>query len=312
MRNELSFSIERNELINAERAYELYWSEAIRNQQAFRCPDITCPAAFTCVNMYRAANELKQQPHFRARVEHKVNCDFLDDIVKQTLSRSGTSGSPGDPAAALPDRFLLSRPANDLVKIIATDAVRTNVQLGTKQGNDWIAAARRRSTEFYSIGRLVSRWLQARKTGTANSRTVQFASGAPLTYSQAFVSLYPRGRQIPGIARVYWGKARIRRSKDNSSYVLYFSEPVSTGSLAGPRVLLKPLMILRDDDLAQNAMRKATAHIISDAIKNDDSWCTAFSYSTPKPPKSGAFLDLTPTSVDFLAIEPIALLSELE
>ncbi|WP_440976978.1 hypothetical protein [Pseudoxanthomonas winnipegensis] len=309
MRNEITYSIEKNELLNAERAYELYWAGALTDQKAFRCPDEKCPAEFTCINMYRAANEQKQQPHFRERIKHRLSCDFVEELIRQG-SHSYASGQQTNPAAPLPDRFLLRRPANDLVRSETTTAA-AGVPRGGKHWSDWIAGARRRSTEFYSLGRLVSRWLQARKAGEAGTRTVQIASGAPTPYASLFTCLYPRNRPISEEAKVYWGKAKIRRSSDGSGYSIYFSEPIQFMSAEG-NISLKPILSIKDSHIGGYPLKSAVNKIIESAINEHEAWCTAFSYCTPKPPRSGgSFIDLTPHALDFIAIEPVTLLSEI-
>ena len=74
---EKAYSIEANDIIDAEEAYELYWNGIINDKKAFLC--IYCDAAITCANLDKKRAEMKNIPHFKCR-GHADECELIVEI----------------------------------------------------------------------------------------------------------------------------------------------------------------------------------------------------------------------------------------
>lgn len=69
-----AFSLELNMDVTAARADELYQAGRIKSKSAFKCPEPTCNAQATCVNLDKPKAERRQEPYFRFVSEHSSDC----------------------------------------------------------------------------------------------------------------------------------------------------------------------------------------------------------------------------------------------
>lgn len=215
MATELAYSEQFNDVINAERAYELYWAGVINDRRAFACPHDGCPARYTCVNLETDALNLQVQPHYRVRHRGPAHADGCPYAAEREPQQGGTAGEGQTHAvgAPPPDRFLFERPADYFTVRDAAPAAGTGSG-GTRGGGGDAAGLRSRRTDFYSVASLVSRWLKARRDGTDDTQTLTAGATSALSYRDMFENFSPRRPRLSGQARVYWGKAKIAQTPD--------------------------------------------------------------------------------------------------
>ena len=79
-----AYSLEYNEIIDAEEAYELYSEGMITDKTAFICTGNGCEAQITCTNIDKEKEDMKQLPHFRVYGEHLDGCEMNQEIERIT------------------------------------------------------------------------------------------------------------------------------------------------------------------------------------------------------------------------------------
>lgn len=303
MRTELAYSVEFNEEINAERAYELYWAEVIFDKRAFRCAHAGCPARYTCANMDKPELLLKQQPHFREQQGHEAHAADCGVLAAQAALRGG--GAPGPRAEAgtpAPDRLLLKRPAGHFTpkQTLAGGAVGTS---GSRSAGGE-GGVRSRSTEFYSVRSLVSRWLKARRAGTDAQQTLQVGAQEALSYKEMFECIFYKRPQLSGSTRVYWGTATI--TEDAKAYRIKFSSAVQSIADTTLKERRRPTLTIWKDTLKTSEMRAMHEKRLSNYAQSGED-CVVFVYGAPEIAAAkagdGTFVNFAVRSMDLVSIE---------
>lgn len=303
MRTELAYSEEFNEEINAERAYELYWAEVIFDKRAFRCAHEGCPARYTCANMDKPELLLKQQPHFREQQGHEAHAADCGALAAQKeLRGGGTSGPRAEAGTPAPDRLLLKRPAGHFTpkQTLPGGSVGTS---GTRSvGGE--GGVRSRSTAFYSVRSLVSRWLKARRAGTDEEQTLQVGAQEALSYKEMFECIFYKHRQLSGCTRVYWGTATI--TEEAKAYRIKFSSAVQSIADTPLKEQRRPTVTIWKDDLKTFEMRAMLEKRLLNYTQSGKD-CVVFVYGEPeiKAAKAGdvTFVNFAVRSMDLVSIE---------
>lgn len=78
-----AYSIELEEIIDAEKAYELYWDGEISDKRAFECKNDNCEAQITCANIDKERFLMRKRPYFLRVGEH--TCTLLNEIEKKKV-----------------------------------------------------------------------------------------------------------------------------------------------------------------------------------------------------------------------------------
>lgn len=114
---EEAYSNEYDDIIDAELAYDLFWSGVISSKSAFECPSEFCEAKVTCVNMDVEKQDMQQSPHFRG-YNHSPECDAT--IGKKPKVSAGSKYEPSASKVVKSDQksdiFNLHRPYNQFAK----------------------------------------------------------------------------------------------------------------------------------------------------------------------------------------------------
>ena len=88
---EEAYSKEYNEIIDVEKAYELYWDGLITDKRAFECPK--CSLKITAANIDKVRVEMKNTPHFKAYGEHELGCSYqLEALNKRNTKLQERGG----------------------------------------------------------------------------------------------------------------------------------------------------------------------------------------------------------------------------
>lgn len=305
MATELVYSEQFNDVINAERAYELYWAGVINDPWAFACPHDGCPARYTCINLETDALNLQVQPHYRIRYKGPAHADGCPYASEREPQQGGTAGEGRTHAAGTPppDRFLFERPADYFTVRDAVPVAGTGSS-GTRGSGGDAAGLRSRRTDFYSVASLVSRWLKARRDGTDHTQTLQAGTASALSYRDMFENVSPRRPRLSGLERVYWGKAKITQTPDG--YRIRFMTRLDT---LGEQALDPPqaptAMVWNS---ALDASRMGALHIrrLQRFAASGDA-CVVFIYGTPTLETSRkdqrTYLNFKVTRVDHVDVQ---------
>lgn len=82
-----AYSLAYGQIIDAEKAYDLYQVRIIQNKRAFECPNENCDAQVTCANIDRTIQS-KNSVHYRAYGNHSLNCSYHENNLKRKFSSS--------------------------------------------------------------------------------------------------------------------------------------------------------------------------------------------------------------------------------
>ncbi len=300
---EEAYSIEINEIIDAERAYDLYWSGKLSNKQSFQCPDEKCKADVTCACMDIAEQSLKQVPHFRIVGEHNIECKLFEDENEIEINvESGHNSIGHNRIKSKEEKFHFSRPnyENDNEGNNGQIINRTSPKKGTKTTGYNKGENIKR---FYSLRPIIINWLNCRKNGELDSRKINFER--LISYKDLFKGVFHQ--KIVFLQKenfIYWGKAFIDPLKDNKGYKINFSEYLeSEGEKKRPSFFISNQMIQKYE--IKNLLIKRLEKIAN----SDKNICMVFIYS--KPILNKKYINFNIDNLDLLEIRYLDFLKEI-
>ncbi|ACF50093.1 hypothetical protein BA766_19140 [Stenotrophomonas maltophilia] len=303
MATELAFSIEFNDTINAERAYELYWADVITDKRAFLCPEHEsgCPAKYTCANMDTEQLQLKQVPHFRNQHDSELHMEGCPHVAELDVRGCSGESRPSEVGQPAPDRFLLTRPVGHF-DVRQGTASETDFGAGGRSGSGEASGTRSRRTQFYSLAALVSRWLKARQDNMDDTMIVSAGTQEPMTYRELFENFFEKRPYLSGNTRVYWSKAWIRKTDDG--FKIIFCEPIT--ALVGEMLAepLRPSAMVWNSVLAASEMKSLHARRLQ-RFAESEAPCVVFLYGTPalQEKHSRTYLNFDVKSLDLVDVQ---------
>ncbi|WP_447896847.1 hypothetical protein [Stenotrophomonas acidaminiphila] len=312
MGTELAYSEQFNDVVNAERAYELYWANVITDKRAFLCSEYEsgCPARYTCANMDTEQLQLKQVPHFRNQtgsMPHMNGCpNLFEQEARGRGSDVGQASEAGQPA---PDRFLLTRPAGHFA--IRERVVAGGIGVGCGHNEDRGGGGKRsRGAELYSLAGLVSRWLKARRDNVDSKLIVSAGTQGPMTYREMFENFFVKRPSLSGEKRVYWSKAWINATP--KGHRIRFCTSVNAINGQELEYPIFPSAMIWKNVLAESEMKKLhTRRLIrySDTKKP----CVVFIYGAPKLQERDGrkFINFDVGSLDHLDVQGVDLFERI-
>ena len=189
---DVAYSKEYEKVIDAEKAYELFWEGLIRDYRGFTCPDPACDAQVTLANARRERHSMKQRPNFRCYGQHIASCEHkvqkkvkcLDILVLSSKKRPKKKG---------------------LSKI--------DYQKQSSSGN--------RQSEYRTIMPIVNKFIDYKKSNLLDQYEI-LNQGKRLTYDEMFLELSGAFDFFTKFNRIYYGPAKIVKSKDKDDYIIFF------------------------------------------------------------------------------------------
>ena len=76
---DIAYSIEINDYLDPDRAYEYYWTEIIKDKKGFECPGDNCSAQITCANLDEDRQNMRMVPHYRVYGDHSTECEIFNE-----------------------------------------------------------------------------------------------------------------------------------------------------------------------------------------------------------------------------------------
>lgn len=221
---EEAYSIEYGDVIDAEKAYELYWDGVINDKRAFECTDTNCEAQITCVNIDKKRAEMKQTPHFKCYGEHSKECEVIKEFKqieedRKSGKRRRTIGYIDNKT----DIFSFERPKRD--SMIMKEIERTDKD--SKKKNKEIVKNEyenkgSRNTTYYSIKPLISKFEKYYSENSLNKHFINI-KGAKVRYDKMFVNIEKTDiNSIEKYYRIYYCFGRIYRTKKNEKNLIVF------------------------------------------------------------------------------------------
>ncbi|MFA6197223.1 MAG: hypothetical protein WC656_11345 [Sulfurimonas sp.] len=301
---EEAYSIERNEIIDAERAYDLYWSGQLSDKKAFQCPDEKCNAHVTCACMDIVEQNLKQVPHFRIISEHSSECTLFDDENKIEYSTENPTNIIGiNRTKSKEEKFYFSRPKNSDTNqentetgINKTSIKKTTNTSGYNQGEN--------IRRFHSLRPIIKNWLNYRKNGILESKNIDFER--LISYKDLFKGVYHQDIRFLGKENfIYWGIAFIDSLKNKKGYQVKFTEYLISGELNK-----RPSFFISNEMIEKYEIKNLLIKRLETISKSDKNRCVVFIYSKPTCKKE--YINFNIDNLDLLEIRYLNFFEEIK
>lgn len=299
---ENAYSKESMAVIDAEKAYELYWEGLIKDKQAFCCPEPECNAQVTCSNIDKERRTLKQRPHFRCYGIHKKGCpnseskEVIDEFDDGNQKKNSTYINPQI------DVLLLNR-KNKNVETTTRAEEDINHERVKRKLKAEIEENGTRKSEYVTIMPIVTKYQKYLEENTLGYHFIE-NQGKNISYENMFINL--EGGEFSWFSnfnRIYFGKVRIKKIRNKQShFMLIFSK-----ELKYKKVMYKPSAYISSNIINDSYRNKQW---LEELIRLDESKeeIIAFIYGRVKinkvyANKDGYFnLEISNAKLDFVDI----------
>lgn len=241
---DISYSIEFKQVIDAEKAYDLFQSEVIKQKRAFECPNENCSAQFTCVNIDRPIQETKKSVHFRSNGTHIDNCLYE---TKKTITSATYNNSPDNNKNA--NIHILTKRPKDYYTIKKT--LYTNRSVEEEKNNTKREYQLNRNSKspkkHYWIAPLVSTYLSAKGNTTNLSKMYLKNGDLEIPFTHFFKKIDKQNfKGLSKYPMIYFGEAFFNTTNKDNIIEIKFADPFN---LAGQ--YKKPAIRLNIDNLSE-------------------------------------------------------------
>ena len=287
---DIAYSIDMCDIIDAEKAYELFWSGKITNKQNFECPSENCSAQITCANIDKLEHNMKQGVHYRVQGNHVTGCEYdtKKDSSRQDAKFSSKENSYKDIQV---DNFLLQRPEDYYDK----KEVKNNNDLVVKKVHKKRLNASynngERPRNYYSIRSLVTNYNKC----SNHSKFYVCIKSMKISYSDFFIDINQTYfNKIDDYPRVYFQKAFVN-SLQNGNIQIRFAKGFKNDS--GEII---PTSIFIDKSNLENEQNSYWRKKLLSVVNSKRSNSLVFIYG--KPYKNGLYCNFRIKNMDFLEI----------
>ncbi|MFP1779912.1 hypothetical protein ACLEEB_12150 [Lonsdalea quercina] len=212
---DIAYSIEIEDFIDPDKAYDLYWSGIIKDNHAFVCPGTDCQAQVTCANLYVESQDMKVVPHFRVYGKHSNSCEvFNNKKISFLQEANSTQEKERKPiSTSIVDKFILARP--DSYYDLENEQKDTSLSEKQKRvrAKKIIKSLELKQAGFvgniYSVRTIVSRYIRYTKDGSIDHRFLNI-KGKNISFKSFFKRLSKQNiDELPLYDLVYHGWAYI-------------------------------------------------------------------------------------------------------
>lgn len=232
---DVAYSIEVDDYVDPDKAYDLYWAGLIADKQAFLCPGTDCTAQVTCCNIDKDAQSMRVVPHFRIYGKnHAETCEVargVDYAINYVL-RKNKNKEKESIDKSIVDEFILKRPDSYYDERLpgSPETKKAKKQLMYKGGS---LEERLReigcSSKIYSVRSVVSRYIRYEKDGSLRSRRVNVL-GKDATYTSIMKCVWEQDlEKLPEYPVIYYGWAHVDRLSSDQGYRIKFKKQLKFG-----------------------------------------------------------------------------------
>lgn len=299
---DIAYSIEADDYIDADRAYDYFWSDRIKDKTAFLCPGTNCSAKVTCANMDKDTQDMKVIVHYRIIGKtHSSECEIdqkspLNLIYEKNNSPSGQNPTIDD---SIVDQFFLSRPEsyyNEKAHDPLQDERKRKISTANKK-----ALARLRETgrtsSIYSVRQIVSRYLRYQKDGSLKHRRIAI-QGNDATYESFLQSIREDDLvELSTSPLIYYGWAYINRVRADDAYQIKFKTKLKSGEKS-----LTTTILVSDQLIENYKIKKLVTTRLKKVYEAAQPTAFIFVYGKPKQSKSGDYANFHISNLDMIDI----------
>ncbi|WP_019243362.1 MULTISPECIES: hypothetical protein [Bacillus] len=224
---EEAYSKEYNEIIDVEKAYELYWDGLITDKRAFECPK--CSLKITAANIDKVRVEMKNTPHFKAYGEHELGCSYQLEALNKRNTKSEITNNEQSYIDSQIDALFLERPKTH-------QYVRNNHNVKTKENHSEFFRQnksqkedyQKKTSNYYSIKPLISKFIKYKNENKTKEKYIEIKN-FKISYEEMFNDLiYTDLDNISNYKRIYYGEGNIVRLKKNEGdYLIFFKSGIT-------------------------------------------------------------------------------------
>jgi len=221
-----AYSLDCEEIVDAEKAHELYWDGKIKDKRNFEC--LGCTLKITGANIDKDYSEMKNTPHFRAYGEHDKDCSYVIKHKNELVKTKKDKQKSRDFLNENLDTFHINRPNNHAIQ---RNTINKNSNKDMEYKNtikDKVKQEfynnKKRSYNYYSIRPIVSKFLNYSKYNELDNKSI-IISGYKVSYEEMFMDLqYLNLNTLSKYKRILFGEGKIYRSKaKKGDYLIYFN-----------------------------------------------------------------------------------------
>lgn len=221
-----AYSIEIDEVIDAEKAYELYWEDLINDVHDFICSEEGCTAQLTLSSVNKERRQLKQVPHFRCFGEHKNNCPNDENNKLANKKEVNGYGVTNRTIEKTIDNIHFERlkRINTTTNINKLKIEKSNIK--KRYHKEKIQRSGKRESDYYTIIPIVTKYINYKKDRTLYDNFI-VSEGKKISYGNFFISLNSLNTiGINKFNRIYFGMAKIYKLKDKDNFRIVFRNKI--------------------------------------------------------------------------------------
>ena len=219
---EQAYSIEANDIIDAEEAYELYWNGIINDKKAFLC--IYCDAAITCANLDKKRAEMKNIPHFKCR-GHADECELIVEISSK--KRNDKKRKERNFLDEDVDKLNITHNTEGIKKIINKKENRDlkNINIQKEKVIEEYKSGKRRKAKYTLIRPIVSKYLKYIEKNSISKKYINVYKNINITYEEMFKKIDEVDiENLSKYKRIYFGEGNIKKVENN--YMVVFNKRI--------------------------------------------------------------------------------------
>lgn len=227
MKIEQAYSIDSNEILNVEDAYDFYWAGIIKDKTNFECPSLNCEASITCANIDKLRQDMKVDPYFKATSEHSSECTLVKEIKNKKHKIESIEGNQkprNKKDEKLADIFIFSRPKSHIEKkeMTSTENIPISSIEKRKVKTSRSNTVNSQPSYFYTVRSFVSKYNTYKKQNLIDKRFINIKNNQ-ISYSEMFIEISNQNiTSLSKYPRIYFGKVFINKLK-NQDYSANFT-----------------------------------------------------------------------------------------
>lgn len=197
-----AYSLDIHDIVDPERAYELFRANIIVSKQNFECRDDNCSAQLTCVNIDKLRRDMKQSLHFRVIGAHADNCRYA--TIKGSVLQEINSNSRENPYRNKHiSNFHFQRPPNYFDKKDLKDEISPDAKKNHKKKLNENVSNNENPNNYYCVRSFVTKYINCPNLDEYFVRI----KGIDISYSDFFVDINKmRFEDINNYSRIYYQK----------------------------------------------------------------------------------------------------------
>ncbi|ENM5729063.1 hypothetical protein CW613_001376 [Vibrio mimicus] len=297
---DIAYSIEADDYLDPDRAYDLYWSGVITDKKKFLCPGTNCPVQVTCANLDKDVQDMKVVPHFKQYGSHGELCEIGNNVPLKLglLDGESTSEEKRTIDESIVDIFLMERPASYYDSPKPTVSPSPNVIKKPKflKNNNSVSLRENGSIgNVYSVRSVVSRYIRYKKDGSLQHRRLN-VKGRDVHYSSIFKCIWEQDlAMLPDYPVIYYGWAYINRLPSNDGYQISFKKKFKKSGES-----FNTTVMISDRLISNYKVKKLVTTRIEKIIKKESKTAFVFIYGKPQERKSKKNINYANFSIENL------------